>query len=95
MFVSGFMVMCACPGWFLISAIFAALAVWKSSGKRKNYAFILLALALVMTTVEVIAKDKLARRVSDLRRTHQSDARTNPILTNALPISKQRELELN
>jgi hypothetical protein len=71
LFFSGFMILCNCPGWFVISAVFAALAVWKAFGKVRVFACIVLGAALVMTALDALAEYKLTRRINVLKQTHQ------------------------
>jgi hypothetical protein len=53
MFVSGFMILCDCPGWFGISALFAAFAAWKSKGRFRICSLALLAAALLIASAQL------------------------------------------
>ncbi len=53
--VSGFFVMCACPGWFGVGAAFAALSVRCCTPGLKFYAWLVLLASLAMTVLHLIS----------------------------------------
>ena len=54
MFISGFMILCDCPGWFGISALFAGLAAWKGKGRFRMWSLALVVMAVSVAAVQVL-----------------------------------------
>lgn len=52
MFLSGFMILCDCPGWFGISALFAGLAASRSKGKFRMWSLVLFVAALLIAALQ-------------------------------------------
>jgi hypothetical protein len=52
LFLSGFFILCECPGWFAVAAGFAGLAALTSKGKLRMCAIGLLICSLAATGIE-------------------------------------------
>lgn len=51
--LAGTMALCACPLLYLSSTVFAALAVWKGTGRLRRWSWIVFIAAALMTGVHV------------------------------------------
>jgi len=79
-FFAGFLVMCICPGWYAIAALFAAIAVASGSGRVQSVSILLLLLCLAFVWGQTVAKIHDQKvRLNRLERQRQSQETTNQI----------------
>jgi uncharacterized membrane protein len=91
LFFLGLFMLCACPGWYAMAAVFAGVAVWGSIGRRRLWAIIWLVACLIATIFQTIAaiherrsfieKAERAQRI-DVMRTRGTNTLQQ---TNAVP----------
>jgi hypothetical protein len=49
LFFTGFLVLCACPGWYALVAGFAGIAAWRSEGRKRVWAVFWMVASLILT----------------------------------------------
>src|SRR5687767_11798393 len=82
-FLFGLGMLCDCPGWFAISAVFAGLAVWKGKGVIGLCALLLFAAAVGLTAVRGVAEYRIASQIQNMRLNTMPMVGTNGAGTSA------------
>jgi hypothetical protein len=75
-FVNGGLVLCYCPGEFVMAAILAGVAAWCGTRSVRVLSMVLLVLSVAMAGVQARKKARLAELI---RRVHQSHVGTNTL----------------
>jgi hypothetical protein len=58
LFFLGFLILCECPGWYVLAAAFAIVPAWKGTSKIRRWGIICLIACLAMAVVHAIVKFK-------------------------------------
>jgi hypothetical protein len=72
LFFTGFLMLCACPGWYALAAGFAGAAVWAGSGRTRKWAVAFLVASLILTGVETFGLIHERRYFNELLQRHPS-----------------------
>jgi hypothetical protein len=83
LFVLGFFVMCACPGWYALASIFAGLSVWLRSGHRRRLSWFWLFFCLVMMTAQFFAMKQEQKVMAERIRRFEAAQRQKALQTNS------------
>ena len=90
-FVTGFFVLCDCPGWYAIAMGFALDAVWLSRGRRRviaSFCAVLSGICIVVQTIELTEGKQRRhdrRRRAEEQRMQQTNQAETLGATNGLP----------
>jgi len=80
LFVTGFGVLCACPGWYALAAAFAGGAVWAGTRRTRRWAVVWLITCLIFTALDTfIVAQKFHKlfegmRVNAMKASEQTNA---------------------
>jgi hypothetical protein len=72
LFFTGFLVLCACPGWYALAAGFAGVAVWAGSGRTRAWAVVFLVASLIFTGIATFGLIHERRHFNELLQRHPS-----------------------
>jgi gamma-glutamylcyclotransferase (GGCT)/AIG2-like uncharacterized protein YtfP len=86
LFISGSMMLCACPGLYALAAPFAGTAIWAGTGRARVWAKVLLVASLIATGLDTLSLVQEHRR-HELRRIEETRTRgtIEPERTYAAP----------
>jgi len=81
LFLSGFLVLCYCPGWYALAAGFSGVTVWLGAGRMRAWGVLWVAASLVLTAVHAYAKVREGERVREILQRYEQNQRqdTNPL----------------
>jgi hypothetical protein len=85
-FFSGFLILCECPGWFILSGVIAGLALPRGTRKIRIFAGMVVVAAAAMALVQILEMRK-DQRFRDGRR-NREHAKTNE--SNVDPLGGRR-----
>src|SRR5260370_4034 len=68
LFVSGFFLLCDCPGWYALASTFAGVAAWYGAERIRKLAIACFVRSLVMTGIHTYGKIDDYRRSIERRR---------------------------
>jgi len=84
LFFLGFLLLCFCPGWYLVAAAFAGIAVWLGAPKTRFWGAFWIVGSLTVAGVHVYGKSREQERIREHRRHNEERQRTNRVeQTNA------------
>jgi hypothetical protein len=70
LFFSGFFLLCACPGWYALTAAFASVAVWAGTGRTRAWGIACLVASLIFTGLQTVAAIHEKRHFEEILRKH-------------------------
>jgi hypothetical protein len=73
LFILGLFVMCFCPSWYLVTASFAAIALWLGTKKTRVWAAVWLIAALLFALANVYGQAKERQKVNDVLRRFEEE----------------------
>ena len=81
LFLTGFLVLCYCPGWYALAAGFAGVSAWLGSGRTRAWGVLGGVASLALTVFHIYGKMHEAERVREKMRRYEEKQmhRTNQI----------------